>query len=168
MIESPEVIEHEGLLPLHPNVLKAWRLSRLVWAPIAGVFLGVQEYVIGRAFDKYINLPPFIITGSVVVLLVILAFVMPGMQYNRWRYAIRPDDVLIYYGVIWRVRRCIPRLRIQHVDISSGPFQRMLGIVSLNLYTAGVMGAVGQIPGITGPQAERIRAQLIGTAVENG
>jgi hypothetical protein len=44
----------------------------------------------------------------------------------------------------------------------------MLGIVSLNLFTAGVLGAVGQIPGITGPQAERIREQLIGTTVENG
>lgn len=154
--------------PLHPNVVKAWRLSRLIWAPIVGVFLGVQEYTVGKFWREHVAIPPFAITITVVALLVILAFVLPTMQYKRWRYAIRKDDVLINYGLVWRVRRCIPRLRIQHVDISSGPFQRMLGIVSLNLYTAGVMGAVGQIPGITGPQAERIREQLIGTTVDHG
>ena len=168
MTANVEFDEHQGMQPLHPNVLKAWRLSRLVWAPIIGVFVGIQEFALGKYLQKVVDLPPFIITGGVVALLIILALVLPRIQYKRWRYSIRPDDVLISYVVIWRVRRCIPRLRIQHVEISSGPFQRMLGIVSLNLYTAGVMGAVGHIPGITAPQAERIRAQLIGTTAENG
>jgi hypothetical protein len=164
--ERPEEVTMQAL---HPNVVKAWRISRLVWAPIVGVFFGVQEWVILRELrDKLILPPTGVITGSVVLLLLILAIVLPGLQYKRWRYAIRSDDVLINYGLVWRVRRCIPRLRIQHVDITSGPFQRMLGIVSLNLYTAGVMGAVGQIPGITAPQAERIREQLIGTTFEHG
>src|SRR5687768_7408048 len=145
---SGETTEQVAMQPLHPNVVNAWRISRLIWAPIAGVFLGVQEYTVGEFLREFEAIPPYAITISVVVVLVILAFVMPSLQYKRWRYAIRPDDVLINYGLVWRVRRCIPRLRIQHVDISSGPFQRMLGIVSLNLYTAGVMGAVGQIPGI--------------------
>jgi membrane protein YdbS with pleckstrin-like domain len=161
--------EEVEMLPLHPNVLKAWRLSRLVAAPIIAGLVAVPEWGLRSELIKEMALPPpFTAAITVFVLLLILAFVLPALQYSKWRYAIRQDDVLISYGLIWRVRRCIPRLRIQHVDISSGPFQRMLGIVSLNLFTAGVLGAVGQIPGITGPQAERIREQLIGTTVENG
>ncbi len=160
--------EEVTMQPLHPNVVKAWRISRLIWAPIAGAFFGLQEFALMTGLKKAHPLPPYVVTGSLVVLLIVLAFILPSMQYKRWRYAIRKDDVLINYGLVWRVRRCIPRLRIQHVDISSGPFQRTLGIVSLNLYTAGVMGAVGNIPGITAPQAERIREQLIGTTVEHG
>ena len=165
---STESVEHVAMQPLHPNVVNAWRISRLIWAPIVGVFFGVQEFALMTGLKKAYPLPPYLVTGSLVALLIVLAFILPSMQYRRWRYAIRKDDVLINYGLVWRVRRCIPRLRIQHVDISSGPFQRMLGIVSLNLYTAGVVGVVGNIPGITAPQAERIREQLIGTTVEHG
>jgi uncharacterized protein len=166
---STEAAEELTMQPLHPNVVRAWRISRLIWAPIVGAIVGVQEWVLGDELREHILMPPRLtITFIVVALLVVLAIVLPKVQYNRWRYAIRADDVLITYGIVWRVRRCIPRLRIQHVDITSGPFQRMLGLVSLNLYTAGVMGAVGQIPGITAPQAERIREQLIGTTVDHG
>ncbi len=156
------------MLPLHPNVPILWRVQGVLSALFFGVSLGVAEFVVTTTLkDRWLP-PPFIGAGAVFALFLTFGLVMPGLQYRRWRYAIRNDDVLITYGVVWRVRRCIPRLRIQHVDISSGPIQRMLGLVSLNLYTAGAMGSVASIPGITAPQAERIREQLIGEVETRG
>lgn len=151
---------------LHPNVVRLWRLNGAVAAVFYGVFVAVGEYFLARELGNRWPLPTFVIAGAIFALVFLLGMVMPALQYAKWRYALRPDDVLITYGVIWRTRRCIPRQRIQHVDITSGPFQRWMGLVSLNLYTAGMMGTIGAIPGITEPQAERMREQLVGARAE--
>ena len=61
------------------------------------------------------------------------------------------------------MRRCSPRLRIQHVDIESGPIDRAFGMVKLTLYTAGTNAAVGTIPGLLPQDAEALRETLLQT-----
>jgi membrane protein YdbS with pleckstrin-like domain len=83
------------------------------------------------------------------------------LRYDAWRYAIREHDVLVCYGVWWRTQRCIPRLRIQHVDIDSGPIDRALGLARLSLFTAGTISSVASLPGLTPREAEELRQELL-------
>lgn len=78
------------------------------------------------------------------------------VQWYRYTYRVEDDELRIEYGVLVRKRSFIPRHRIQVIDISSGVLQRMFGLVSLNVQTAG-----GSTPGATINALTREEAQWI-------
>lgn len=81
--------------------------------------------------------------------------------YRATQYAVRSFDIVLRYGVFVRVRRCIPRARIQHADIRVGMLDRAVGLARLKLYTAGAHADVGTIPGLTLEEAEALRAEFL-------
>ena len=68
------------------------------------------------------------------------------------------------YGVVWQVSRSIPRVRVQHVDVRSGPIDRALGLVEVSLHVAGSAGSVLTIPGLAPAEAETLREALLDSA----
>lgn len=153
--------------PLHPALRKVWTFSGLLTAVILGAIAALVEYLwLGHA--AHWPLPAYTLTIGAFVIFVVHALVFPAWRYRAWRYAVRPHDVLLHYGVVWRMRRCIPRLRIQHVDIQSGPIDRACGMVRLSLYTAGTNFAVGTIPGLLPRDAEALRETLLKTGPADG
>jgi membrane protein YdbS with pleckstrin-like domain len=147
---------------LHPALRTVWILAGLLTALLVAAMAAVFESVWHSANRSW-PLPAYTLSAAVFVVLAVNAFVFPGWRYRAWRYAVRPHDVLLHYGVVWRMRRCIPRLRIQHVDIESGPIDRAFGMVKLTLYTAGTNAAVGTIPGLLPEDAEALRETLLQT-----
>ena len=103
---------------------------------------------------------PGLIVGLVALLMFTLALTWPGLRYRYWRWSVRPDQVLIQKGVVWRSRSLIPRVRIQHVETRTSPLQRWFGLASLVIYTAGTRGADAEIPGLTAEEATLLRDQL--------
>lgn len=152
----------EQMHALHPGVQKVWRVSGVISAVVTAALFVAPDIILSRELNS--PLPPGVVSAVLFVLLLVWYQALVGAQYRRWRYAVRRDDVLVQYGVVWRMRRCIPRVRVQHVDISSGPIDRMLGLVHIALFTAGNMGAVATIPGLTPQQAEAMRDELLGAA----
>lgn len=94
-------------------------------------------------------------------LLLLLGLAYPPYWYRAWGYSLRENDLLVCHGVLWRVRRAVPRRRIQHADIQSGPIDRWFGLCSLTLYTAGSGDEDATIPGLTPETAEAISDQLL-------
>jgi membrane protein YdbS with pleckstrin-like domain len=162
-IEPPDGEESAARVefrPLHPALRKVWILAGLLTALVMAMAAGVFESVwhsVGRSWP----LPAYTLSATAFVILAAYAILFSSWRYRAWRYAIRPHDVLLHYGVVWRMRRCIPRLRIQHVDIESGPIDRAFGMVKLTLYTAGTNAAVGTIPGLLPQDAETLRETLL-------
>jgi len=66
------------------------------------------------------------------------------IQWFRFYYWLEGDEFRVKKGLFVRKQQFIPRHRIQVIDISSGIIQRMFGLVSLNVQTAG-----GDTPGVT-------------------
>ena len=89
-----------------------------------------------------------------------MALIWPSLEYRYFRYSLREHDLLVQQGVLFRRCTSIPLHRIQHVDTRQGPFERLLGLASLQLYTAAGVNADGSIPGLSEKDAERIRDQL--------
>jgi len=104
--------------------------------------------------------------GAIVVFAAALALGLLHARrlYASWRWALREDDVLARYGVVFRVARSIPRVRVQHVDVHSGPIDRALGLVEVSLHVAGSAGPVLTIPGLAPAEAEALRGALIAAA----
>ena len=72
----------------------------------------------------------------------------PPARYRHLRYSIDDAGITIRDGVFWRTRSVLPRLRVQHTDVSQGPLQRRYGIATLKLYTAGSRFTRIELPGL--------------------
>ena len=82
------------------------------------------------------------------------------MRYARWGYRFEADGLTLTHGVLTHVQTVVPYTRIQHVDTRRGPLDRMLGLGSVVVYTAGTRGADVTIPGLGAAQADRMRERL--------
>lgn len=159
-VDFAQAGDDAALLALHPNVLRVWQISAGIGAAIFGT-LAIGAGVggaLGLERAAYIFAAS---TGAIALLFLWSAAQISAWRYDAWRYGVRPHDVLAQFGVFWRTRRCVPRLRIQHVDIASGPIDRMFGMANVSLFTAGNIAAVITIPGVTPEEAERLRATLL-------
>ena len=146
--------------PQAPRALTAHWISELITGSLLalGAFLAEHYWLLPSAWwplehtwVAWIGCP----------LVVLQALVLPPLWYRAWSYAVREHDIVIRSGILWRSQRAIPRRRIQHADIQSGPIDRWLGLCALMLYTAGTGVANAGIPGLTREAAERISDQLL-------
>lgn len=99
---------------------------------------------------------PFILfipdRGGQIVFGVLLAFGLVLMAlWALWipaycrtlEYSVDADAVRMNGGVFWKRRVTVPYDKITNVDIIQGPMQRMYGIGTVNVQTAGAGGAQG-------------------------
>jgi len=73
--------------------------------------------------------------------LLLLAFVVPPLAFARWRYAYLGDLLLLRYGILFVEERAVPVKRMQHVDLVRGPLERLFGLATLVVFTAGNEGS---------------------------
>lgn len=156
-IDPPEVV----MRGIHPGVMKSWRWGNLISTAVLFGFALIMDLAVLRRLDGY-PLPPAVAALLLSALVFGIGQSVVRRQHDAWRYALRPSDLLVTYGVVWRTRRCVPRVRVQHVDIQSGPIDRALGLVQLAVFTAGSAGAVISIPGLEPAEAEALKNDLLG------
>lgn len=156
-VEAPEVV----MRSIHPGVMKSWRWGNLITTAVLFGFALIIDLAVLRQTAGY-PLPPAVGALLLAALVFVIGQSVVTRQHEAWRYALRPSDLLVTYGVVWRTRRCVPRVRVQHVDIQSGPIDRALGLVHLAVFTAGSAGAVISIPGLEPNEAEALKNELLG------
>lgn len=88
-------------------------------------------------------------------------------RYRHWSWELDENELIIDRGVVFKLTRIIPRVRIQHVDLSSGPIDRLFNLRQLSIYTAGTREADASIPGLTAERAEELRQALIARGTQN-
>jgi len=107
-------------------------------------------------------------TGSGWALVGLAGAVLLGLVGSlvvpRWRYAVHrwettPDAVYTQSGWLSIERRLAPTSRIQTVDSSQGPLERLFGLSNVSVSTASAAGEL-TIEGLDAPTAERLLAEL--------
>lgn len=94
------------------------------------------------------------------VIMVLLTLWVPR-RYTLTGYAMESLEVHYRTGALWRQQTAVPINRIQHVEITQGPVERMLSLAKLVLYTAGGTGSDLAVPGLLQQDAEKLRNQLL-------
>lgn len=158
---SPPAAAHAAttIRRLHPAVRWVWLGGSAIFFTVILVIALVVETLVRQEND--LPLPWGVPAAIAAGLLGGWTALYSLLRYRSWGYVLRDEDVLIQSGVWWRVRRCIPRARVQHVDIRSGPLDRAFGLVEVHLFTAGSVGAVAAIPGLSPESGEELRAALV-------
>ncbi len=89
------------------------------------------------------------------------AHVWPRIVYRATRWRLDETGMEILRGVWWKHRIAIPVARVQHVDVSQGPIQRMFDLATLTIHTAGTKNASIELSGLEHAQALLLRDRLI-------
>jgi membrane protein YdbS with pleckstrin-like domain len=80
-------------------------------------------------------------------------------RYRSWRYLEREDDLIVRRGLLFRQITVVPYGRMQLIDVSAGPIDRLFGLATVQLHTAAAT-TDARIPGLTQEEAERLRDRL--------
>ena len=93
--------------------------------------------------------------------LLLLACAVPPLAYARWRYAYLGDLLLLRYGILFVEERAVPVKRMQHVDLVRGPLERLFGLATLVVFTAGNEGSAFRVPGLRAGDAQALRDRIL-------
>ncbi|MDH4279946.1 MAG: PH domain-containing protein [Acidimicrobiia bacterium] len=142
--------------PLAPAYLRSKYVADAVTATIVAVLATVATSAV-RAAEGPVWVP--LAAAVVVVAMIGLAAVLQTMSVRHLGYLVREHDLTLRRGVIVRITSTIPYNRVQHVGIDRGPIERLYGLATLQLRSAG--GVIG-ISGLTTSDANRLK-ELVAT-----
>ena len=152
--------EDDGLCLLDRRVVPYWFITGVFGALILCAVLAGGALFVNY---KWEHLGPLAVTGAAVLggVNLLWAVISPWLAYARWRY--RSDDELLYmrYGIIFHEERAIPVNRMQHVDLTRGPIERLFGLASLVVFTAGNEGSAFRVPGMAVADAQVLRDRIL-------
>jgi uncharacterized protein len=142
--------------PLDRRVVQVWRISlalglllpTAVLSSVAVGVLGTTGWLVPAVL--------LIVTGVLVVW-------YPSARYARWRWRLTDLAVELDRGVLVRQAEALPYFRIQQIDVTRGPVDRLLGLASLQVTSASASGSV-TLPGIAGDDAPGVRRALLARA----
>lgn len=101
------------------------------------------------------------ITAAVVCALIWLwRFIRAPRAYRRRGYAETDTDVYTTHGLAWRHLDCVPYGRMQVVNVSAGPIERMFGLAKVEMVTSSISGTI-VVPGLAADDAAALRDRLI-------
>jgi hypothetical protein len=102
--------------------------------------------------------------GAIVVPLLLpiawLVLAAPPRRYRAWGYAMDAEEMQVRRGVLTQVHTVVPLDRVQHIDVSQGPLERLCGVCRLVVHTAGTLHSQVTVPGLARPTAERMRDEI--------
>lgn len=141
------------LSPVDPAIVAVWR-----WH---GTFSALIFTVLAIALSLPVpGLWP-LLPVLVAIAGLTLAWVWPPVAYRYLRFGVDETGIAIESGVLWRSRVALPRVRIQHTDVSQGPLERRYDIGTLKLYTAGSRHVKIELPGLKHDEALALRDALL-------
>ena len=164
--DEPEPFSDQATLADHEfrrldaRVIKLWRTTDLI-----GYGVLLTGLLVSIWFTKFarVGFWPWLLAGwfALALLCVWYSLWRPPRYYRSWGYRIDDRVLETRSGVVFQSTRLLPLSRLQHVDIERGPFERMHGLASLVLHTAGTHSASIRVPGLDADEAVRLRDHLL-------
>lgn len=153
------VLETTAFKPLSPSWLR-WQLRRNLIFQLV-VLSGLAIAIAINGWVVWFLIP-------LAVSLLVFAFVQTFIRkaYASRRYALRERDLTYQSGWIWWSETAVPFNRIQHCEIEQGPIEKMYGLATLEVYTAGKNSSDLSIGGLERPVAERLKDYILGRIQE--
>ena len=80
-------------------------------------------------------------------------------RFRSWVYQERDEDLIVQRGVLIQRLSVVPYGRMQFVDVSAGPIDRVFRLATVKLHTAAA-ASDARIPGLERDEAARLRDRL--------
>jgi membrane protein YdbS with pleckstrin-like domain len=141
---------------LERGQLSLMRVHAVIAAFLILLVAGLGEYIL----HQEVGLPRGAVTLPLLLPLLYIALISPPRRYRAWGYAMDADELQVRYGVWTQVHTVVPLDRVQHIDISQGPLERLFAVCRLVVHTAGTLHSQVVLPGLARATAERMRDEI--------
>jgi membrane protein YdbS with pleckstrin-like domain len=138
----------------HPSPA-LWRLRQLELALVTLVI----ALVVGLIFAATLGALACIVSVLVVLIAGALSSWFVRNRFRAWRYQERHEDLIVARGVLVRRLSVVPYGRMQFVEVTSGPMERLFKLSTVKLHTAAA-ASDARIPGLELDESARLRDRL--------
>jgi membrane protein YdbS with pleckstrin-like domain len=90
------------------------------------------------------------LTIGLNVLLIVIALPFIPLYYRSLRYEIYEDEIVVHAGVITKSVKHVPFRTVTNLKVTRGPFDRLLGLGTLAVQTAGASGTTSAEESLAG------------------
>lgn len=146
----------DSMTQLDRGYILVLRLTAFIWA----VILSIPIFIADAAMANEGIIQPFVISAPISLLFLLMIFLLPRRRYNRWGYDMSEGQIQIIRGYLFYTDTIVPFNRVQHIDVSQGPIERLFGLSSLVLHTAGTHNSTVVLPGLRRETAEDMRDSI--------
>lgn len=142
-----------GLQPLDRRYVHVIRLmTALVVLPVMIAATVTEFALVAKGVGEH-----GMITAPVLALCAFILVFLPQRKWKRWGYADGDEQLRVARGWMFRTDTIVPFKRIQHIDLGEGPIERLFGLASLTVHTAGTHNSIVTLPGLARTDAEAMR-----------
>ncbi|GKU76157.1 PH domain-containing protein [Paenibacillus sp. L3-i20] len=140
---------------LHQDYLKVYRITELI---SNGVFLLlIIAYLCVALWQEWTLIPVWICTGLLIVSLIVFTWLIPRVKYAKFKYELFEEELEIESGIIFTSNVLVPMVRVQHVELGSGPLTRKFDLAKVSVVTAATTHV---IEGLKRDDAEALKRRL--------
>jgi len=149
VVPAADLTELQAVEPGYRHVLRLRLL--FLWLPLVAAGLGFDNVLLGDT--------PFYGLASAVPPLFGLATIIfaPDRIYHRLRYGLTDRLLQVVRGWLFHTDTIVPFVRVQHLDVTRGPLDKMFGTATLIVHTAGTRNSIVTVPGLAPGRAAEIR-----------
>jgi membrane protein YdbS with pleckstrin-like domain len=141
-----------ALEPVEPGYKHVLRVRMLVfWLVLWAGGLVLDQAALSRTVVY--GLPTF----AIPVLAAVAVVTAPDRIYRRLRYGLTERRLQVVRGWLFHVDTVVPLVRVQHIDVTRGPLEKMFGVATLVVHTAGTHNSIVTLPGLAPERAAQIR-----------
>ena len=96
-------------------------------------------------------------TFGLPILALVAVVAVPQRIYARLGYRLSERLLQVVRGWMFHVDTVVPLVRVQHIDVTRGPIEKMFGVATLVVHTAGTHNSIVTLPGLAPERAGQIR-----------
>jgi membrane protein YdbS with pleckstrin-like domain len=131
----------------HPLELPHRTIS-IVSTTLLFLFLGAGFFIAAYFEPRLLSWPVAPLFSGLWVLIFIFSLLVSFKSYEYEGYAVREHDIIHKQGWIFRSEIIVPFNRVQHCEVNQGPLDRLMGLSTLSVFTAGGSDSDISIPGL--------------------
>jgi membrane protein YdbS with pleckstrin-like domain len=140
---------------LHP-VEPGYRNVLRVRLGLAWLLLTLIALVAAAALSEVTSLA-WILPVAVLAIGLTVVAIAPGRIYRRLRYGLTDRLLQVVRGWLFHTDTVVPLVRVQHIDVVRGPFDKMFGTANLVVHTAGTHNSTVTVRGLAPDRAAAMR-----------
>jgi membrane protein YdbS with pleckstrin-like domain len=119
----------------------------------------IVAFAVGLIFGATLGALACGISVLVVIVVGVLSSWFVRNRFRAWRYQERHEDLIVARGVMVHRLSVVPYGRMQFVEVTAGPIERLFNLSTVRLHTAAA-ASDARIPGLERGESARLRDRL--------
>ena len=152
------MIEELPFQPPERGYLHVLRVRALIfWLPLLAGSVVLDRLVLAESWAA--GLLPL----AIAILAAVAVVIAPRRVFRRLGWRADGEQLQAVRGWLVHVDTIVPFVRVQHIDVSRAPLDKMFGTATLVVHTAGTHNSIVAVPGLAPERADSLRSAIRAT-----